>query len=201
MAEDKVVIEFAYPYSHLFDVTYEKMMPKFYEQHPNVEVEVPRRLRKLRRRHQHRPARSRLGQSAGRDHAGPEPPAILVEKNIAKSLEPFIAKEADFAKDGYHRPCLIWSTFNGDVHGLPFSVSLPVGYYNMDLMKPRLASTELPTTWDEVIAACKTMKANGIENPMFWGWNITGNWFVQALMWTQDAPSKDGARSPATKRH
>jgi multiple sugar transport system substrate-binding protein len=44
----------------------------------------------------------------------------------------------------------------------------------------------LPTTWDEVIAACESMKANGVENPMFWGWNITGNWFVQALMWTQD---------------
>jgi len=20
---------------------------------------------------------------------------------------------------------------------------------------------------------------------MFWGWNITGNWFLQALMWSQ----------------
>jgi multiple sugar transport system substrate-binding protein len=26
-ADEKVTIEFAYPYSHLFDVTYEKMMP------------------------------------------------------------------------------------------------------------------------------------------------------------------------------
>jgi multiple sugar transport system substrate-binding protein len=64
---------------------------------------------------------------------------ILVEKNIAKSLEPFIAKEADFQKDGYHQAMLSLSTFNGKVHGLPFSVSLPVGYYNMDMMK-RLAS-------------------------------------------------------------
>ena len=28
LAEDKVVIEFAYPYSHLFDVTYEKILRK-----------------------------------------------------------------------------------------------------------------------------------------------------------------------------
>ena len=26
-AEEKVTIEFAYPYSHLFDVTYEKILP------------------------------------------------------------------------------------------------------------------------------------------------------------------------------
>ncbi|MEO1469415.1 MAG: ABC transporter substrate-binding protein, partial [Pseudomonadota bacterium] len=37
-AEDKIVVEFAYPYSHLFDVTYEKILPKFYEAHPNIEV-------------------------------------------------------------------------------------------------------------------------------------------------------------------
>ena len=37
------------------------------------------------------------------------------------------------------------------------------------------------------------MKANGIDNPIFWGWNITGNWFVQALLWSQDsAIVKDG---------
>ena len=32
-AEDTITIEFAYPYSHLFDVTYEKILPKFKEQH------------------------------------------------------------------------------------------------------------------------------------------------------------------------
>jgi multiple sugar transport system substrate-binding protein len=37
------------------------------------------------------------------------------------------------------------------------------------------------------------MKANGVKNPVFWGWNITGNWFMQALLWSQDTPIvKDG---------
>jgi len=111
--------------------------------------------------------------------------APLVDKGIAQSLEPFIAAEADFEKDGYHQAMLALSTFNDEVHGLPFSISLPVGYYNMDILNEG-GITELPTTWDEVIAACKTMKANGIDNPIFWGWNITGNWFVQALLWSQD---------------
>jgi multiple sugar transport system substrate-binding protein len=84
------------------------------------------------------------------------------------------------------------STFNGEVYGLPFSVSLPVGYYNMDMMA-KAGTEKLPETWDEVIAACKTMKPTVSQNPMFWGWNITGNWFLQALMWTQDQPTvQDG---------
>jgi multiple sugar transport system substrate-binding protein len=49
-----------------------------------------------------------------------------VEKGIAKSLEPFIAKEADFSKDGYHQAMLDLSTFDGEVYGLPFS-SLAAG--------------------------------------------------------------------------
>ncbi len=53
--------------------------------------------------------------------------------------------------------------------------------------------TTLPSTWDEVIANCDTLRAAGYKNPIFWGWNITGNWFFQALMWSQGEPIlKDG---------
>ena len=41
LADDTVTIEFAYPYSHLFDVTYEAMMPAFKKAHPNIEVKFP----------------------------------------------------------------------------------------------------------------------------------------------------------------
>ena len=111
--------------------------------------------------------------------------AILVEKGIAQSLEPYIAKEANFEKDGYHQAMLNLSKFDGNVYGLPFSISLPVGYYNMDILE-KGGINSLPTNWDEVIQACKVMKSNGIKNPIFWGWNITGNWFMQAMLWSQD---------------
>ena len=39
-------------------------------------------------------------------------------------------------------------TFNGQVYGLPFSVSLPVGYYNMNALG-KAGITTLPETWDE----------------------------------------------------
>ena len=113
--------------------------------------------------------------------------AIFVEKGIAQSLEPFIAKEANFAKDGYHKAMLDLGTFDGKVYGLPFSVSLPVGYYNMDMMK-KAGISKLPSNWGEVIGACKKLRAAGIKNPIFWGWNITGNWFLQALLWSQETP-------------
>mgnify|MGYP001450912187 CR=1 FL=1 len=184
-AEDKVTIEFAYPYSHLFDVTYEAMMPAFKEAHPNIEVKFRATYENYEDATNTVLREAVAGNLPDVTMQGLNRQQILVEKGIAQSLEPFIAAEVDFEKDGYHQAMLSLSTFDNDVYGLPFSISLPVGYYNMDILRAG-GITELPMNWEEVIAACKTMKSNGVENPIFWGWNVTGNWFVQALLWSQD---------------
>ncbi len=187
-----VEIEVAYPYSHLFDVTYEKIMIDFKKAHPDIDVKFRATYENYEDGTNTILRESVAGTLPDVTMQGLNRQAILVEKGIAKSLEPFIAKEADFEKDGYHSAMLSLSTFNDEVYGLPFSVSLPVGYYNMDLLKAG-GIEKMPATWDEVVAACETMKGNGVKNPVFWGWNITGNWFLQALMWTQDtAIMKDG---------
>jgi multiple sugar transport system substrate-binding protein len=185
LADDTVTIEFAYPYSHLFDVTYEAMMPAFKKAHPNIEVKFRATYESYEDGTNTILRESVSGDLPDVTMQGLNRQQILVDKGIAKSLEPFIAKEADFAKDGYHDAMLSLSTFGDKVHGLPFSVSLPVGYYNMDILQAG-GIEKLPTTWDEVIGAFETMQANGIDNPKIRGRNITGNWFVQALMWSQD---------------
>ena len=191
-AQDKVTIEFAYPYSHLFDVTYEAMMPAFNAAHPNIEVKFRATYESYEDGTNTILREAVAGNLPDVTMQGLNRQQPLIEKSIAQSLEPFIAQEADFEKDGYHQAMLSLSTFNDEVYGLPFSISLPVGYYNMDILRAG-GIEELPQTWDDVIAACETMKANGIDNPIFWGWNITGNWFVQALLWSQDsAIVKDG---------
>jgi multiple sugar transport system substrate-binding protein len=184
-AEDKVKIEFAYPYSHLFDVTYEAMMPAFKEAHPNIEVKFRATYESYEDGTNTILREAVSGNLPDVTMHGLNRQLILVEKGIAQSLEPFIAKEADFETDGYHQAMLSLSTFDDQVYGLPFSISLPVGYYNMDILNAA-GIDQIPSTWDEVISACETMKANGIANPIFWGWNITGNWFMQAMMWSQD---------------
>ncbi len=193
MAQDKVTIEFAYPYSHLFDVTYEKVLPMFAEAHPDIEVVMRATYESYEDGTNTILRESVAGTLPDVTMQGLNRQAILVERGIAKSLEPFIAAEADFAKDGYHQAMLDLGTFDGEVHGLPFSISLPVGYYNMEVMERGGYTAEtLPTTWDEVIEACGRLREAGVDNPVFWGWNITGNWFLQAMMWSQGAATVDG---------
>lgn len=187
-----VEIEVGYPYSHLFDVTYEKIMKEFKKVHPQIDV-------KFRATYENYEDGTNTILREAVSNTLPDVTmqglnrqAVLVEKGIAKSLEPFIAKEKSFEKEGYHKAMLDLSTFNGEVYGLPFSVSLPVSYYNMDLMK-KAGISELPDSWAGVVDACKDLRAAGVKTPMFWGWNITGNWFLQALMWSQDTPTiRDG---------
>ncbi|MBO9463649.1 extracellular solute-binding protein [Tropicibacter sp. R15_0] len=193
-AEDKIVVEFGYPYSHLFDVTYEAILPKFYEAHPNIEIKMRATYESYEDGTNTILREAVAGTLPDVTMQGLNRQAILVEKGIAKSLEPFIAAETDFAKEGYHKAMLDLGTFNDQVYGLPFSISLPVGYYNMEVMaKAGYTEANLPKTWEDVVQACVKLREAGVDNPMFWGWNITGNWFLQALMWSQDKPTVLGA--------
>ena len=187
-AASAITIEVGYPYSALFDVTIkDTIVPMFEKAHPGIKV-------KLRATYDnYEDAANTILRESVADKLpdvtfqGLNRQSMFVEKGIAKSLEPFIAKEANFAKDGYHKAMLDLGTFNGQVYGLPFSVSLPVGNYNMDAMN-KAGIKKFPTTWDEVIDSCDKLRAVGYKNPLFWGWNITGNWFFQALMWSQGEP-------------
>ena len=187
-----IEIEVAYPYSGLFDVTFQAIMPEFEKAHPDIQV----KFRATYENYEDATAtifrESTSGNLPDVTMQGLNRQAPLVDKGIAKSLEPFIAKEAAFEKDGYHSAMLSLSTFGGEVYGLPFSVSTPVGYYNMDLLA-EAGVNSIPTNWDEVIAACNKLEAAG-KGTLYFGWNITGNWFHQALMHTQNVPMvKDGA--------
>ncbi len=186
-AASAIEIEVGYPYSALFDVTFERMIPEFNKAHPDIEVKFRATYENYEDATNTILREAVAGDLPDVTLQGLNRQALLVEKGIAKSLEPMIAMESDFAKEGYHQAMLDLGTFNGEVHGLPFAVSLPVGYYNMDALA-KAGITELPTTWDEVIANCKKLHDAGYRNPIFWGWNITGNWFLQALMWSQDEP-------------
>ena len=187
-----VEIEVAYAYSALFDVTMERMMPEFKKAHPDIDVKFRATYENYEDGTNTILRESVAGDLPDVTFQGLNRQAMLVEKGIARSLEPFIAAEANFAKDGYHAAMLELGTFNGEVHGLPYSVSLPVGYYNMDALR-KAGITELPKTWDEVIDNCHKLMKAGYKTPMWWGWSVTGNWFFQALMCSQGEPIlKDG---------
>mgnify|MGYP002717094849 FL=1 len=190
-AQDKVTIEFVYPYSAIFDVTYEAILPRFQEAHPDIEVKFRASYEEYEDASNTILREAVSGNLPDVTMQGLNRQQILVEKGIAQPLDPFIAEEADFEVAGYHPAMLQLSTFGDQVYGLPFSVSLPVGFYNTEAME-KAGIDGFPTSWDEVIADCGALRAAGYDNPIFWDWQITGNWLMQALMWSQDKPIVEG---------
>ena len=108
-----VEIEVGYAYSSLFDVTMERLIPEFNKAHPDITVKFRATYENYEDGTNTILREAVAGDLPDVTFQGLNRQAILVEKGIAKSLEPFIAKEADFAKDGYHQAMLDLGTFNG----------------------------------------------------------------------------------------
>lgn len=51
-------------------------------------------------------------------------------------------------------------TYEGKVYGIPNGVDILATYYNVDMFKEH--NLEVPTTWDEFLACCETLKNAGI---------------------------------------
>src|SRR5262249_61731101 len=83
---------------------------------------------------------------------------------------------------GLHQPMRAAVTLNCGIYGLPFAISLPIAYYNLDLVQKAGGDPDkLPATWDEVIALAKRINALGDSvHGVAFEWSITGNWLWQA---------------------
>lgn len=108
---------------------------------------------------------------------------IFAERNICQDLKPLLAADGDPAKLGY-APNILGIGFQGGMQaGLPFAMSNPISYYNVDLFRRAGLNAEaFPTNWDGVIEASKKIRAlgDGIEG-MFFRWP-GDDWMFSALL-------------------
>jgi multiple sugar transport system substrate-binding protein len=109
---------------------------------------------------------------------------MFAERGIAVDLGPLLAAEGDPAKLGYSKP-LLGLGFHAKVQcGLAFATSNPISYYNVDLLrKAGLDPEKFPTSWDEVIAASRKIRAlgDGVEG-LFFRWP-GDDWMFSALLY------------------
>lgn len=109
----------------------------------------------------------------------------LYERGIAVELNSFLSDE-DKKSNGYGESMMSPAKFDGKTWALPFAVSLPVAYYNMDLVRKAQGSDELPQTWDGVITLANKIGALDEKVAgMGYNWHITGNWLWLAPLMSQ----------------
>ena len=91
VASEKIVVEFGYPYPHLFDVTYEKQIKIFKKAYPHIEIKMRAAYESYEDGTNTILREAVSGNLPDVTMQGLNRQAIFVEKGIAKSLEPFIA--------------------------------------------------------------------------------------------------------------
>lgn len=185
MAATELVVQ--YPYGGTFKDTFAQLEQEFEAQNPDIDVTFRAPYEDYEDGTQKVMREAITKQLPDISFQGLNRVRPLVDRNIAVSLEPFIAKEADFSKEGYHQAMLDIGTYNEEVYGLPFAVSLPIAYYNMDLVRQAgWDENNLPESWDEVIELAAKIDALDEDiTGMVYGWQITGNWLWQAPVFSQ----------------
>lgn len=77
--------------------------------------------------------------------------------------------ESEIETDQYYEGVLESQQIDGKYYGLPFTANNLCLFYNKELLN-QAGVTEVPTTWDELLAACEKIKAIGAN-----GFGVAGN--------------------------
>lgn len=107
----------------------------------------------------------------------------LVDRDLAVPLNAFIDADGGAEKLGYDAGMMRIGTIGDHYYAIPFAVSTPMVYVNLDLLKAAGVDAEqFPKNWNDMIALGKRLNdpKNGVTG-FYFQWDITGNWMFQSL--------------------
>ncbi|SFT84525.1 extracellular solute-binding protein [Paraburkholderia aspalathi] len=110
--------------------------------------------------------------------------SILSKRGIAQPLNGVAGDVDAFEKLGIPRILIETTQVNGKLFGVPFGTTIPVVYYNMNLLrKAGYQKATPPTTWDEIIEVAKRVTALGEKiNGGYIEYAATNAWIFQNLL-------------------
>lgn len=183
-AQTEITVQ--YPYPDLFDTASRETLTAFNAAHPDIKVSFRTPYKDYEDASQRVLREAVTGALPDVTFQGLNRVRILADKGIAQPLDAFIAAEPEFATDGYHPGMLAAGTVNGTVYGLPYAISLPIVYYNLDLVKKAGGNPDaLPTTWDGIIDLAKKIDALDGTEGIVAEWPVTGNWMWQTMVFAE----------------
>lgn len=184
LAQSQTEIVVQYPYGDVFNETHRLIAEAFAAEHPEIKVTFRAPYKDYEDATQRILREAVTGTGPDVTFQALNRVRALADKSVAAPLDGFIAAEKSFEAEGFHKAMFDAGSIGGKVYGLPFAVSLPIAYFNLDLVKAAGGDpAALPTTWDGVIAL--SAKIRGVK-PGVHGivaeWPISGNWLFQALV-------------------
>lgn len=183
--QTEIVIQ--YPYGELFNETHKQIAAEFAKVNKDIKVTFRTPYDSYEEGTQKVLREAITRQMPDITFQGLNRIRIFVDRGIAQPLDGYIKADPTMEADGFHAAMYDIGTLNEKVYALPFAISLPIMYVNLDLVKKAGGDpANLPKTWDEVIALARKVKALGPDyNGVTYAWDITGNWLWQAPVFSQ----------------
>ncbi|NLK66969.1 MAG: extracellular solute-binding protein [Campylobacteraceae bacterium] len=103
----------------------------------------------------------------------------MKSKEIPLPLNEYFTEED--VKDGFTKEMFRPTTIDGTIYAVPFAASLPVVYYNMDLVKQAGWNKELPSTWEEAFELSNAIRKIDGKHGFYFA-EYTGSWLQMALI-------------------
>jgi multiple sugar transport system substrate-binding protein len=110
---------------------------------------------------------------------------LLADRKLLAPLDRFIASEPAWGKMGYLPQVVDLTRVGGHVIGLAFNISVPVVFYNANIVRDAGGDPDrLPQTWEEITALASAIKkrAANRDGIYFDYFDTAGNWTFVALV-------------------
>lgn len=105
---------------------------------------------------------------------------MYAEADMLMDLKPYADADTEFDVNDLYAGVMDFSWYNGELVSLPNGRSVPVMYYNADMLR-EVGYEEAPATWEELKdAALKTTK----DGVVGYGCPVGDSWYYLALMLT-----------------
>lgn len=199
-SQEPVTITLAYPYGDLFAKVHEQISEEFEKENPNIDIQIQAPLSDYEELAQRTLIGITQNQAPTISFQGINQVRQFVDAGHAYDLSEFVANDARWKNKGFYENMMALGEFDDQQYAIPFAVSTPIMYYNVELFEQAgLDPNNPPQTWDEVIDAAKQIQSLGGDvTGMWYDYLITGNWCYQTLVYSQGGSMMNEAETEVT---
>ena len=199
-SQEPVTITLAYPYGDLFTDVHNEIIEKFEVENPNINIDLQAPLSNYEELAQRTLVGITQRQAPTMSFQGINQVRQFVDAGHAVDLSEFVAADSRWTDGGLYENMMALGEFDGKQYAIPFAVSTPIMYYNVELLEQAgLDPENPPQTWPEVIEAAKEVQALGGDiTGMWYDYLITGNWTYQALVYSKGSSMMDDSEANIT---
>ena len=199
-SQEQVTITLAYPYGDLFTEVHEEIIETFEAENPNINIDIQAPLANYEELAQRTLVGITQRQAPTISFQGINQVRQFVDAGHASDLTKFVNADSRWTDGGLYDNMMSLGEFDSKQYAIPFAVSTPIMYYNVELFeKAGLDPENPPQTWPEVIEAAKAIQGLGGDTTGMWyDYLITGNWCYQALVYSNGGSMMDKGESKIT---